>query len=515
MEASVTRYGVAPDHPEVKNVINQFTKVATKPNINFYGNISLGKDITLYQLRQHYDAVLLTYGAEEDKFLGIENEQGQNIVAARNFVGWYNGHPRDTNLKVDLSGSTAAILGQGNVALDVARILLTPIDILRKTDITEHALSTLAESKNSIFTGFLRDGVKRIDLVLVINDDGDGKVEMFRVNFLNNVIKAGLEIELESGVESHEEFINVGNKFQGMANERELIKAVRMHDLGPINYSSLERSIIVYRVLLSLPFGFHENYFGLNRVRTDYNRGKSVNSEIPCWEKEYELCPIDEDFLNDKYMSLALAHVAVHRAQISGSNLHFRHPEYGRHGDFSLSTLSRFMYKNIPSNTFPELNNNFNCSYFQALLETCSFPIMLEKFIPLNRYWEAKRLKWWFIFFYEESLIGTNVPETFAARTFRDGVRKIDLIIVTKDDQDTENEKHRVNYLINIVKFGLEIELEPGIMQIHKNVVFVKVHAPDTVLYEYGKVFGFRRFKNSRDEFLKMSYDWEWINIVR
>ncbi|XP_049877910.1 NADPH:adrenodoxin oxidoreductase, mitochondrial [Pectinophora gossypiella] len=141
------RYGVAPDHPEVKNVINQFTKVAQQNNVNFYGNIALGQDITLSQLRQHYDAVLLTYGAEEDRILGIDNEDGENIIAARNFVGWYNGLPSDKDLKVDLSGSTAAILGQGNVALDIARILLTPLDKLKTTDITEHALETLAESK--------------------------------------------------------------------------------------------------------------------------------------------------------------------------------------------------------------------------------------------------------------------------------------------------------------------------------------------------------------------------------
>ncbi|KAJ8734707.1 hypothetical protein PYW08_013957 [Mythimna loreyi] len=141
------RYGVAPDHPEVKNVINQFTKVAQQPSVNFYGNITLGKDVNLQQLRQHYDAVLLTYGAEEDKTLGIENEDATNVIAARNFVGWYNGLPCDKDLKIDLSGRTAAILGQGNVALDVARILLTPIDDLKKTDITEHALSALSESK--------------------------------------------------------------------------------------------------------------------------------------------------------------------------------------------------------------------------------------------------------------------------------------------------------------------------------------------------------------------------------
>lgn len=118
---------------------------------------------------------LQTYGAEEDKTLGIENEDAGNIIAARNFVGWYNGHPRDRNLKVkihtnlqyninlqlvfnyfktiyisfqvDLSGCTAAILGQGNVALDVARILLSPLDQLKNTDITEYALQELANSK--------------------------------------------------------------------------------------------------------------------------------------------------------------------------------------------------------------------------------------------------------------------------------------------------------------------------------------------------------------------------------
>ncbi|CAK1548307.1 unnamed protein product [Leptosia nina] len=143
----LVRYGVAPDHPEVKNCINQFTKLARQENINFYGNITLGKDITLENLRQFYDAVLLTYGAEEDRTLNIDNENVKNIIAARNFVGWYNGHPRDKDLKVDLSGHTAAIIGQGNVALDVARIILTPVDQLKKTDITEFALQAIAESQ--------------------------------------------------------------------------------------------------------------------------------------------------------------------------------------------------------------------------------------------------------------------------------------------------------------------------------------------------------------------------------
>ncbi|VVC91783.1 unnamed protein product [Leptidea sinapis] len=142
----LVRYGVAPDHPEVKNVINQFSKLANNKSINFIGNIALGKDIDLITLRQHYDAVLLTYGAEEDRHLGIENECAANVIAARNFVGWYNGHPQHKDLEVDLSGETAAIIGQGNVALDIARILLSPIDLLKKTDITENSLQAISQS---------------------------------------------------------------------------------------------------------------------------------------------------------------------------------------------------------------------------------------------------------------------------------------------------------------------------------------------------------------------------------
>ncbi|GBP12118.1 NADPH:adrenodoxin oxidoreductase, mitochondrial [Eumeta japonica] len=96
---------------------------------------------------QYFRSYKETYGADKDKMLGIENENADNVVAARRFVGWYNGLPEDKDLKVDLSGEKAAVLGQGNVALDIARILLTPVDELRKTDITEHALAALADSK--------------------------------------------------------------------------------------------------------------------------------------------------------------------------------------------------------------------------------------------------------------------------------------------------------------------------------------------------------------------------------
>ncbi|XP_073845860.1 NADPH:adrenodoxin oxidoreductase, mitochondrial [Musca autumnalis] len=143
----LVRFGVAPDHPEVKNVINTFTKTAGNERFNFYGNIALGRDVSLKDLRERYHVVLLTYGADQDRQLGIENESQPNVLSARNFVAWYNGLPGAENLQPDLSGKSVTIVGQGNVAVDVARMLLSPIDDLKKTDITSYALDCLANSK--------------------------------------------------------------------------------------------------------------------------------------------------------------------------------------------------------------------------------------------------------------------------------------------------------------------------------------------------------------------------------
>ncbi|KAK7788799.1 hypothetical protein R5R35_010910 [Gryllus longicercus] len=143
----LVRFGVAPDHPEVKNVINTFTKTAQDPRVKFIGNVKLGQDVSLAELQNAYHSVLLAYGAEEDRLLGIPGENLDNILSAREFVGWYNGLPNNKDLKFNLNIEKVAIIGQGNVALDVARILLSPIDLLKKTDITEYSLAALADSK--------------------------------------------------------------------------------------------------------------------------------------------------------------------------------------------------------------------------------------------------------------------------------------------------------------------------------------------------------------------------------
>ncbi|GLJ30202.1 hypothetical protein SUGI_0597560 [Cryptomeria japonica] len=143
----LVRSGVAPDHPETKVVINQFSRVGTNERCSYFGNVCLGKDISLSELQKLYHVVVLAYGAESDRKLGIPGEELAGIFSAREFVWWYNGHPDCTNLSVDLqSTDTAVIIGQGNVALDVARILLRPLKELATTDIAEHAVSALQKS---------------------------------------------------------------------------------------------------------------------------------------------------------------------------------------------------------------------------------------------------------------------------------------------------------------------------------------------------------------------------------
>ncbi|XP_010156844.1 PREDICTED: NADPH:adrenodoxin oxidoreductase, mitochondrial [Eurypyga helias] len=143
----LVRFGVAPDHPEVKNVINTFTQTARSERCAYYGNVTVGRDVTVAELQQAYHAVVLSYGAEDNRVLGIPGENLSGVYSARAFVGWYNGLPENRDLKPDLSCETALILGHGNVALDIARILLSPLSLLRKTDITDGSLAALASSK--------------------------------------------------------------------------------------------------------------------------------------------------------------------------------------------------------------------------------------------------------------------------------------------------------------------------------------------------------------------------------
>lgn len=144
----LARFGVAPDHPEVKNCEEKFEEVAEDSRFTYIGNVTVGRDVELKEMKSSYDAIIFAYGASQDRKLGIPREDLGGVYSAREFVGWYNGLPQFASLGPALdAGEEAIVIGQGNVALDVARILLTPVDALRKTDITEAALETLSKSR--------------------------------------------------------------------------------------------------------------------------------------------------------------------------------------------------------------------------------------------------------------------------------------------------------------------------------------------------------------------------------
>ena len=143
----LVRSGVAPDHPKLKQVTLVFDKIMRSERFNFLGDVSVGTDLPIDALRQSYDIVVLAYGASTDRKMGISGEGLANSHSATEFVGWYNGHPDFRDCTFDLGQEVAVVVGHGNVAADVARILLQPPDDLRRTDIAAHALEVLAESK--------------------------------------------------------------------------------------------------------------------------------------------------------------------------------------------------------------------------------------------------------------------------------------------------------------------------------------------------------------------------------
>ncbi|ATA29263.1 ferredoxin--NADP(+) reductase [Mycobacterium lepraemurium] len=139
----LVRSGVAPDHPKIKSISKQFEKTAADPRFRFFGNVSVGEHVQASELAERYDAVIYAVGAQSDRALNIPGEDLPGSIAAVDFVGWYNAHPNFEEATPDLSGSRAVVVGNGNVALDVARILVTDPDVLGLTDIADHALESL------------------------------------------------------------------------------------------------------------------------------------------------------------------------------------------------------------------------------------------------------------------------------------------------------------------------------------------------------------------------------------
>lgn len=141
------RTGVAPDHQSIKAVARRYEAVALSDNVRFIGNVTIGEDISIAELQELYDAVVLATGAPHDKPAGLPGENLGNVFGSAAFVGWYNGHPQFAALDPDLSGKAAVVIGNGNVALDVARILAKTRAEFEGSDIVAHALDRLDASK--------------------------------------------------------------------------------------------------------------------------------------------------------------------------------------------------------------------------------------------------------------------------------------------------------------------------------------------------------------------------------
>ena len=142
----LVRSGVAPDHPKIKTVAKVFEKVATAGNVRLFANVELGKDLSIEDLKARYDAVVIATGTSQGRTLGIPGEDLPGSMSAANFVPWYNAHPDFKDENVDLSTSTAVVIGAGNVAMDVARMLALEPSELDPTDTADHAIDALKAS---------------------------------------------------------------------------------------------------------------------------------------------------------------------------------------------------------------------------------------------------------------------------------------------------------------------------------------------------------------------------------
>jgi len=205
----LVRSGVAPDHPKIKTISKVFERIAKEPNFRLFANVELGKDVSLRDLRDQYDAVVLSTGASKGRKLGIPGEELANSLSAADFVPWYNAHPDYVKTKVDLSNETAVVIGAGNVAMDVARILAIDPTELDPTDVAEHALVKLKNSnirrviicgrrgpEHAAFTASeLRDlpKLKNTDIYIDKKQISDASIRIEQAGEIEKDLKSNLE----------------------------------------------------------------------------------------------------------------------------------------------------------------------------------------------------------------------------------------------------------------------------------------------------------------------------------
>jgi ferredoxin--NADP+ reductase len=283
----LVRSGVAPDHPKIKTVAKVFEKVANEPNFRLFANVELGSDLTIEQLKEKYDAVVIATGSALGKKLGIPGEDLPGSMSAATFVPWYNAHPDFKDEEVDLSSETAVVIGAGNVAMDVARMLALEPTELDPTDTADHAIDSLKKSsirtvvlsarrgpENAAFTSPELRELPKLEHTNVIMEKSDIEAAITRAGDApEKDVKSNLDAMLliaEKEATSHERTM----KFQFLATPKEIkgngrVEEVVFQKTGTDETFSIKCGLVITAI----------GYEAASLEGIPYEKGKVVNTD--------------------------------------------------------------------------------------------------------------------------------------------------------------------------------------------------------------------------------------------
>jgi ferredoxin--NADP+ reductase len=291
----LVRSGVAPDHPKIKTVAKVFEKVANEPNFRLFGNVELGSDLAIEQLKEKYDAVVIATGSALGKKLGIPGEELAGSMSAATFVPWYNAHPDFKDEEIDLSCETAVVIGAGNVAMDVARMLALEPSELDPTDTADHAIDSLKESsirtvvlsarrgpENAAFTSPELRELPKLEHTNVIMDKADIEAAIARAGDApEKDVKSNLDAMLlisEKEATAHERTM----KFQFLATPKEIKGSGRVEEVvfqktGTDETFSIKCGLVITAI----------GYEAASLEGIPYEKGKVVNTDGRVGENVY------------------------------------------------------------------------------------------------------------------------------------------------------------------------------------------------------------------------------------
>ena len=286
----LVRAGVAPDHPNIKAVTRMYEKTASHPEFRFFGNVEIGRDITVEELCDRYHAVIYAFGAAADRRLGIDGEDLPGSWAATEFVAWYNGHPDYRHLTFDLGTERAVVIGVGNVAIDVARMLCRTPEELAKTDIADYALETMRKS--------------RVKEVLLVGRRGPAQAA-----FTNSEVEELEDMEGADAVTLPEEMaLDEVSREELAAHPDRLVesKVAQLNKYAATRASAKARRLVI-RFLLSPTEIRGENgrVTGIRLVRNALTRGKDGSVKATATDR-FEDVPTGLVFRSVGYRGVAL-----------------------------------------------------------------------------------------------------------------------------------------------------------------------------------------------------------------